>query len=169
MRALRVNLKQEVTRNDALTIMNWMENHEITEYLNEVANISTEIRNTISRVNLSIMTHLFNRDGSFYIICADNKPIGFLKLVYKGKEAEMVIVIGEKDKWGNGLGTESIDQGLSQAFFQWRIPRVIAKIDHNNIRSRRAFEKSGFTYEKDLSHARLYSITLEDYVKRIIA
>jgi RimJ/RimL family protein N-acetyltransferase len=169
MRAVRVSLKQEVTRNDALTIMKWMENHEVTKYLNEISNIASEIRNTIQRVNLTIMTHLFNRNGSFYIICTDEShPIGFLKLVYGNKEAEMVIVIGDKNKWGQGLGTEAIEQGLNQAFFQWRMPRVIAKINPENNRSIKAFEKSGFHFERELIHSSLYSISLEEYIKRCL-
>jgi RimJ/RimL family protein N-acetyltransferase len=169
MGALRVTLKQEVTRNDALLIMNWMENLEVTRYLNETANISTEIYNTINRVNLAVLTHLFNRDCSFYLIHDDsNRPIGFLKLVHRANEAEMVVVIGDKNKWGQGLGAESINQGLNQAFFQWRVPRVIAKISPSNTRSVRAFEKAGFQYDNDLAHSKLYSITLQDYINRIV-
>ncbi|MDF2543765.1 MAG: N-acetyltransferase [Herbinix sp.] len=169
MRALQVNLDQEVTHNDAIKILSWMENHEVTKYLNESSTITSELQSTINKVNTSIMTHLFNRNGSFYLICTDrNHPIGFLKLVHKSNEAEMVIVIGDNRKWGLGLGTEAIKQGLNQAFFHWRIPRVIAKISSNNIRSIKAFEKAGFLYEKDLTHSKLYSISLETYIKDIL-
>lgn len=168
MRANQVKLKQEVTRNDAMLIMNWMEHVEITMYLNEVANISFEIKQAIDRVNMIIMTHLFNRDGSFYIINTnDNKPIGFLKLVRKVKEAEIVIVIGDQKKWGYGLGKASIRQGLNIAFFQWRMQKVIAKINPNNIRSIKAFESAGFKLEKELTHSILFCISLEDYMKQL--
>ena len=96
MRAKQVNLRQEVTRNDALMIMNWMENNEVVKYLNEDAHISSEIKQAIDRVNMYIMTHLFNREGSFFLInLSDDRPIGFLKLIRKINEAEMVIVIGD--------------------------------------------------------------------------
>lgn len=169
MGALRVTLKQEITRNDALLIMNWMENLEVTKYLNETANISAEIYHTINRVNLAVLTHLFNRDCSFYLISDDsNRPIGFLKLVRHANDAEMVVVIGDKNKWGQGLGAESINQGLNQAFFQWRVPKVIAKISPCNTRSIRAFEKAGFQHDQDLAHSKLYSIALQDYINRIV-
>ncbi len=165
MRACQVNLRQEVTRNDALAIIDWMEDLEVTRYLNEAANISTEIKNTINRVNISILTHLFNRNGIFHIICYGGyKPIGFLRLVHDTKEAEMVVVIGDRDKWGQGYGTQAINEGLKYAFFEWRIPRVIAKIDKVNSRSIKAFEKSGFRYICDLKHSRLYGIMLEEYI-----
>lgn len=169
MRANYVMLNQEVTKNDAIVIMNWMENHEVTQYLNEGSNISSEIRQAVDRVNTSIMTHLFNRDGSFFLIHdEDQHPIGFLKLVRRGNEAEMVIVIGDQRKWGLGLGKLSIRQGLNIAFFQWRIPRVIAKINKKNIRSVNAFEKSGFIYEKELANSILFSITQEDYINSLL-
>ena len=169
MRAKNVMLNQEVTKNDAIVIMNWMENNEVTKYLNELSNIALEIREAVDRVNMSVMTHLFNRDGSFFLIHDEEQPpIGFLKLVRRTHEAEMVIVIGDQRKWGLGLGKLSIRQGLNIAFFQWRIPRVIAKINKNNVRSMKAFEKSGFTYEKELTNSILYSITQEDYIKRLL-
>ena len=169
MRANNIMLNQEVTKKDAIIIMNWMENQEVTKYLNEVSNISSEIKQSIERVNMSIMTHLFNRDGSFFLIHDNDKhPIGFLKLVRRVNDAEMVVVIGDQRKWGLGLGKLSICQGLNIAFFQWRIPRVIAKINKMNVRSIKAFEKSGFTYEQELATSVLFSITQEDYIQSIL-
>jgi regulator of nucleoside diphosphate kinase len=169
MGAFSVTLTQEVTRKDALIIGEWLKNSEITKYLNETSDISSEINYIIEKVNMDIMTHLFNRNGIFCMILSNHdKPIGFIKLVHKKGEAEMVVVIGDEKQWGQGLGTKSIEQGLKQAFFQWRIPRIIAKIHPNNVRSIKAFEKSGFHYESDLTHCRLYSITLERYIKQIL-
>ncbi len=167
MRAIQVNLKQEVTRYDAMIILNWMENNEITRYLNESANITCEIKQTIDRVNMIIMTHLFNKDGSFYLIHDDdNTPLGFLKLVRKHNEVEMVIVIGEQKLWGQGLGKSSIKRGLDIAFFQWRVPRVIAKINSNNIRSINAFENLGFSKEYENTNTKVFSLSMDDYIKK---
>jgi hypothetical protein len=99
--ASQIILKQEVTRDDAITILKWMKNKEITRYLNETFNITFELQQTIDRVNMLIMTHLFNREGSFYLIYPyNNEPVGFLKLVRKHKETEIIIVIGEMRCWG---------------------------------------------------------------------
>jgi RimJ/RimL family protein N-acetyltransferase len=167
MRALQVNLKQEVTRNDAVAIMDWMENYEVTQYLNEVADVSTQIKRAIEQVNMVIMTHLFNRNGSFYMIYTkENHPVGFIKLIHNMNEAEMVIVIGDKMKWGQGIGTQAIRQGLNQAFFEWRKHKVIAKIDERNTRSIHAFIKSGFQFVGKKNNCNIYNITMEDYIKR---
>ncbi len=169
MRALQVSLKQEVTRNDALIIMNWMENEEVTRYLNEAADIASEIRHAVNKVSMMIMTQLFNRNGSFFLIRTDeNKPIGFLKLIRRLNEAEMVIVIGEQERWGQGLGKSTIHQGLNIAFFQWRLQRVKAVISPENLRSIKAFESVGFELEKELSNSLHFSITQKDYLKRLL-
>lgn len=170
MRAKQVNLRQEVTRNDALMIMNWMENNEVVKYLNEDAHVSSEIKQAIDRVNMYIMTHLFNREGSFFLInLSDDRPIGFLKLIRKINEAEMVIVIGDQNKWGYGIGKSSIVQGLNIAFFQWRLQRVVAKIDKDNIRSLRAFERVGFRLEKEIGNFMHYSISMDDFIKKSLS
>jgi RimJ/RimL family protein N-acetyltransferase len=169
MGAAQVTLKQEVTRNDALIIQGWMEDREVIRYLNEAADISDAISRAVSRVNMLIMTHLFNQCGSFFIVCNSGKqPIGFLRLVHRGNEAEMVIVIGDRSNWGNGLGTAAIFQGLRHAFFEWRIPRVVAKISPDNLSSVKAFEKAGFQCRKELAQLRLFHITQEDYIRQLL-
>lgn len=170
MRAYQVNLKQEVTHKDVYAIITWMNNAEVTRYLNETSNISEDIRAVAEKAHTYDMTPLFNRNGSFYIICVkENHPVGFLRLARRPDEAEMVIAIGDENNWGKGIGTQAISEGLSQAFFQWRIPRVIAKIDPRNVRSRKAFEKTGFQLERETPHNLLYSISMDSYIKSILA
>ncbi len=168
MRASQIYLKQEVTRNDAMIIKKWMENYEITKYLNETVNIGPEIQLAIDKVNMFIMTHIFNQNGGFYLIHADdNNPIGFLKLVRKQMEAEMVIVIGDKNIWGRGIGKSSIKKGLEIAFFQWRVNRVVAKIHPNNQRSVKAFENLGFVLEDEYKNLKVYSLSMNDFIRKL--
>jgi RimJ/RimL family protein N-acetyltransferase len=114
---------------------------------------------------MPILTHLFNRNGSFFIITEKEKSIGFLRLVLKGNSAEMVIVIGEKEKWGKGFGKNAIIQGLKHAFYEWRMDEVIAKIKLNNERSIRVFKKVGFKPDKELPREMQFSISMEEFLK----
>jgi RimJ/RimL family protein N-acetyltransferase len=166
MKALNVQLRQEVYQNDAWKIIDWLEDEEIIRYLNEKQNVSTSIRQIIHRVNMPIMTHLFNQDGSFFIVTTkEEEPIGFLRLVPKSRGAEMVIVIGDKEKWGKGLGSSAIFQGLKHAFFDWRVNEVIAKINFKNGRSIKVFEKVGFKEEKKLPKEIQFSISIDEFLK----
>lgn len=166
MKAFKVQLRQEVYREDALKIVHWLEDEDIVRYLNENQNASKSIKQVISRVNMPILTHLFNQDGSFFIVTTmEKEPIGFLRLVPKTRGAEMVIVIGDKDKWGKGLGSNAIFQGLKHAFFTWRVDEVIAKINFKNDRSIKVFDKVGFSMEKYLPREIQFSMSMDEFLK----
>ncbi|MCM0650722.1 GNAT family N-acetyltransferase [Clostridium swellfunianum] len=166
MKAGKVLLRQEVFSSDAWKLIEWLEDTEITQYLNEKQNVGNSIRQVISRVNLPILTHLFNQDGSFFILTTpEDEPIGFLRLIPKGNNTEMVIVIGDKKRWGMGLGSSAIFQGLKHAFFQWRSDKVVAKIKFKNERSVRVFKKVGFKKEKELLKEAQYAISIDEFLK----
>ncbi|AJD33003.1 MULTISPECIES: GNAT family N-acetyltransferase [Clostridium] len=163
-----VELRQEVFKSDASIIANWLEDTEITQYLNEKQNVSKSIKDIMYRINMPILTHLFNQNGSFFMVTTNEKePVGFLRLVPKNSIAEMVIVIGDKDKWGKGLGTNAILEGLKHAFFQWRVDEVVAKINFKNQRSRRVFRKIGFTEDKELAKEMQYSMSIKEFLQLV--
>lgn len=166
MKAFDVQLRQEIYRTDAYRIIDWLEDEDIIRYLNENQNVCSSIRQVISRVNMPILTHLFNNNGSFFIVTInEQEPIGFLRLVLKGKGAEMVVAIGDKEKWGKGLGCNAIRQGLKHAFFNWRVNEVIAKINFKNERSIKVFNKVGFKEDKILNSEIQYSISMDEFLR----
>lgn len=166
MRCSNIHLRQEIFKSDAWKIIDWLEDHEVSKYLNERQNVCRGIRQVISNINMPILTHLFNQNGSFFIVTTKEKEsIGFLRLVPKKEGAEMVVVIGDREKWGRGFGTNAISEGLKHAFFNWRVDEVIAKIHFNNERSRRVFKKVGFIENKELVVETQYSITIEKFLK----
>ena len=63
-----VNLSREVYISDAEKICNWLSDDEITSYLNEDNNVKRNLINVINRVNMPILTHLFNNNCRFFII-----------------------------------------------------------------------------------------------------
>ena len=164
MSADAVQLRQEVFESDAWEIVKWLKDHEVVKYLNEVQNVSNVIEQTIYRVNIPVLTHLFNRNGKFFMITKREQPIGYMKLVPKGNVTEMVVVIGDKKNWGKGYGRNAIHQGLRHAFFEMRHDKVIAKIHIENERSKRVFKKSGFREETKLAKEMQYSISMNQFL-----
>lgn len=165
MKAKKIQLRQEIFATDAYKIADWLEDKEVSKYLNEHQNVSKSIREVLQRISMPILTHVFNQKGSFFVILEDHQPIGFLRLIPKGKLAEMVIVIGDKEKWGMGFGKNAIIQGLNHAFYSWRVDSVIAKINYRNERSIRVFGKVGFKPEKELAKEIQYSISMKEFLK----
>lgn len=163
-----ISLRREIYKSDAWRIIDWLNDEKVIQYLNEHQNVKNNIKRIINRINMPILTHLFNKNGCFFMITINSKgSIGFLRLVPKKSCAEMVIVIGDRNEWGKGFGSNAIYEGLKHAFFSWRVDEVIAKINYNNHRSRRVFKKVGFTKDCDLPKEIQYSISMDEFLAMV--
>ena len=75
------------------------------------------------------------------------KPIGIAHLQtfpLNSSSAEFGILIGEKDFWGRGLGTEITKQMEKIAFEDLGLRKIVARIFVENIASQKIFRKLGF-------------------------
>lgn len=161
-------LCSEITRENAYCLIEWLQDEDVRRYLSDSQNVSESITQVINRVNLPVLTHLFNRDGRFFMVCTkSNKPVGFVRLIVKDGTTEIVIVIGDRRNWGMRLGTYAIRESMKIAFFEMRSERIIAKIHKENIRSIRAFRTAGFRLYNETASSKHFSITLDQYIKRI--
>ncbi|KJS79968.1 MAG: GNAT family acetyltransferase [Peptococcaceae bacterium BICA1-8] len=163
-----IELRREIFKSDAEKIIDWLEDYDVNQHLNESQNVNDNIRKIIYRVNMPILTHVFNQDGTFFMVTTPSKgPIGFLRLIPKNHHTEMVVVIGDKKEWGKGFGFKAVLEGLKHAFFKWREDKVIAKISHENGRSKRVFKKAGFSHDKELTCETQYSISVNKFLQVI--
>lgn len=160
-----VKLDQEVYRSDAEKIAEWLSDEEIVSHLNEEESVCDNIIKIVNRVNMPILTHLFNNNGRFFTIKNLYGTIGFLRLVPKRKETEIVIAVGEKELWGKGIGYRAVFEALKKAFFDMRSEKVVAKIKKDNERSRKLFKKIGFKEVRELEKEVEYHISKEDFWK----
>ncbi|MEL7610402.1 MAG: GNAT family N-acetyltransferase [Bacillota bacterium] len=168
MREPFIFLCPEITRENALTLIHWLEDDEVRKYLSDTHNVSANISQVLDRVNLPILTHLFNKGCRFYMVYdKHNAPVGFVRLVLNGDETEMVIVIGDQNNWGKRLGTGAIRESLRIAFFELRSSSVVAKIYKENQRSIRAFTHAGFRMKHETPTLKSFVITMEEYLKLI--
>ena len=119
----------------------------------------------VNRVNMPILTHLFNNNCRFFTIKNLYGTIGFLRLVPKGSFVEIVIAVGEKDLWGKGIGHNAVVEALKVAFFDMRADNVIAKIKKLNKRSQNLFKGIGFKEIKLLEKEIEYHINRESFFK----
>ncbi len=63
------------------------------------------------------------------------------------------ITIGERDAWGRGFGTETVELMLEHAFERLALHRVGLSVFEFNERAIRAYEKAGFVVEGRLREA----------------
>ncbi|RZA20069.1 MAG: GNAT family N-acetyltransferase [Lysobacteraceae bacterium] len=159
-----VSLCPEITRADALTLMDWLQDEYVTRHLSDSRHVSRFVGQVIARVQLPILTHLFNQGGRFFMAHdRDDVPVGFVRLAKTGPDCEMVLVIGNRDNWGRKLGAAAIREGMKLAFLDMRAEKLIAKIHPDNTRSLRAFERCGFLLESQTPALKSFAMAAERY------
>ena len=84
----------------------------------------------------------------FAIETKDGKHIG--NCVYYGinetkAEAELGIMIGDRDCWDKGYGTDAVTTLVSYIFHQTNLKRIYLKTLDSNSRAQKCFQKCGFT------------------------
>ena len=161
-----ISLCPEITRSNALTLIDWLQDESVTRYLSDSRDVSRSIEQVIGRVQLPILTHLFNQGGRFFMAYdRHDHPVGFVRLVKQGANCEMVLVIGDRDNWGKRLGASAIRESMKLAFFDMRADRLIAKIHPDNGRSLQAFERSGFALESETPAMKSFTMPSERYLR----
>ena len=65
----------------------------------------------------------------------------------ENRHAEIGIMIGEKEYWGRGYGSDAVRTLAGFAFRQMNLQRVYLRTYEYNLRAQRAFAKAGFAVE----------------------
>ncbi|MBE0415631.1 MAG: GNAT family N-acetyltransferase [Dehalococcoidia bacterium] len=78
-------------------------------------------------------------------------------------QAELGIMIGERDYWDQGYGTDAITTLLEHIFNTTSLERIYLKTLEWNIRAQRCFEKCGFVPYKRVKRCNSNFIVMEIY------
>ena len=163
-----ISLCPEITRANALNLMDWLEDESVVRYLSDSRHVSRFIEQVIGRVQLPILTHLFNQGGRFFMAYdRHDKPVGFVRLVKSGADCEIVLVIGDRENWGRKLGASALREGMKLAFFEMKADKLIAKIHVDNARSLKAFVRCGFVQESETTSLKSFAMTAPRYLQRL--
>ena len=131
-----ISLCPEITRAHALTLMDWLKDERVTRYLSDSRDVCRSIEQAIDRTQLPILTHLFNRGGRFFMAYDRyDAPVGFVRLIKTGSDCEIVLAIGDSDKWGRNLGAGTIREGMKLAFLDMQAYRNSKKSREKNVSS----------------------------------
>ncbi|WP_018229360.1 bifunctional GNAT family N-acetyltransferase/nucleoside diphosphate kinase regulator [Methyloversatilis universalis] len=163
-----ISLCPEITRANALNLMDWLEDESVIRYLSDSRHVSRHIEQVISRVQLPVLTHLFNQGGRFFMACdRDDRSVGFVRLARSGADCEIVLVIGDRDNWGRKLGASALREGMKLAFFDMRAEKLIARIHADNTRSLNTFLRSGFVLDSETPTLKSFTMSSERYLQRL--
>ena len=87
------------------------------------------------------------RRHCFAIETLDGKHIGncmYYNVDEDGVEAELGILIGERDYWDKGYGSDAVTALITQLFKETNLKRIYLHTLDGNIRAQRCFQKCGF-------------------------
>lgn len=104
----------------------------------------------------------------FVIVLRENGKVigeaGLLRMFQVWRTTDLSIIIGEKEEWGKGYGTEAIGLLLDYAFGYLNFHRVAIGVVGFNERAIRFYEKAGFKREGIQREGYYYNHNYHDFV-----
>ena len=95
-KAASIFLRADVEPADVQDLANWMEDREVTRYLNEERGTAEQLRKLAASVPAPMLTYHFNQRGRFFMACGGDED---------ARCYEIVFAIGDQTLWGNGYGS----------------------------------------------------------------
>jgi RimJ/RimL family protein N-acetyltransferase len=79
--------------------------------------------------------------------------LGLFGIHSRARSAEVGIMIGNKDYWNKGYGTEAMKLLLKHGFETLNLNRIMLRVYTSNPRAIRCYEKAGFVHEGRMRQA----------------
>ena len=150
-----VNLRA-VEKKDLEEIMKWINNIEVTKYL---SSFIFPVSRMEEEKYLEKMMNRNDKQKNLVIETKEGNYIGQITLDnidWKNRNAELGIVIGNKEYWGKGYGTDAIKILLDHTFNEINLYKVYLRVFDYNQRGVRCYEKCGFKEEGRLRKGQFY-------------
>lgn len=144
----RVRLRA-AERDDVKKFCAWVNDPEVTRYLSLYLPMSTvDEENWFER-----MTRRDQNEKTLVIEVRDDSGwkmignCGVFGIEYVNRLGELGIMLGEKDEWNKGYGTETMILLLRHSFDTLNLNRAYLHVYAENLRAKRSYEKAGFVEE----------------------
>ncbi len=136
-------------RGDLPAFVRWFNDPEATQFLLRGPPMSME------EEERWFTDLLKDEDRVFCIETLDGKLIGNLGIMHldwTNRKADIGVMIGEKEYWSRGFGTEAISLLLKYMFEELNLERIGLYCDEANLRAQRCYQKCGFRQEGNFRH-----------------
>jgi diamine N-acetyltransferase len=137
-------------RSDLPRFVEWLNDHEVTAGLQVYAPLSMQeeeswFENMLKRPaeEHTLAIEIRQGDSEWLMIGS----CGFHAFNWRVRSAEFGIFIGDKSKWNQGYGTETVRLLLRYGFDTLNLNRIALEVYENNPGAIRAYEKAGFVHE----------------------
>ncbi|HZK17280.1 MAG: GNAT family protein [Anaerolineaceae bacterium] len=161
--AERIRLRAS-EREDIPLFLKWVndpdvcENLEQTTVLNRVheeawfENVSKGPSEELPLV-IEVRQETENAEGNGWVAIGN---IALIDIHQVNRSAEIGIMIGEKNYWDRGFGTEAMRRMCQYGFDELNLHRIFLRVFEGNQRGIKAYQKAGFVYEGTMRQARYH-------------
>ena len=146
--------------------LNWLKDEKITRFLDQDKNYNDltledclNLLNTLQDSSNNFFLKIINKSNKQHI---GNIRVG--EIYWEEKISEIAILIGEKQYWGLGYGSEAIELLTNFYFKKFPIDFFLAGLMIKNISSRKLFNKCNFKTYKNLNK---FSLNQKKIIKLI--
>ncbi len=125
----------------------WVNDKTVTQYLSDNLFFGVHTRNMEEKWLRNVLEGTKNTLTLAILAKPDYELIGVISLAkidWVSRNAELGVFIGNKELWGQGLGTEAIILLLDYVFNVLSLAKVYLRVLEYNKRAIRAYEKVGF-------------------------
>lgn len=145
-------------REDIPLFLKWVNDPDVCEFLEQ-----TSVYNTVQeeawfervsagpRAELPLVIEV-RQDDEWVPI----GNLGFADIHPVNLSAEIGIMIGEKQFWDKGYGTEAMRRMCRHGFEELNLNRIFLRVFEGNERGKAAYRKVGFVYEGTMRQARYH-------------
>jgi len=141
----RVTLRA-IERDDLPRYVNWLNNPAVIHHLSLYLPMNSDNENDwyeAQRKDSTIQNFaIMLNEGAAHI-----GSVGFMNINHREQNAELGILIGEKNQWGQGYGREAIRLALDFGFSELNLHRVYLRVDASNTQAIRCYLSCGFVEE----------------------
>ncbi|HRF48673.1 MAG TPA: GNAT family protein [Anaerolineales bacterium] len=148
-----------IEKDDLTRYVRWLSDPELRSYLNQTLPLSQAQEEKWYERNLQA-----GYEQAWAIDAQPNdmamgpwQHIGscsFRDIDWRIRAGEVGIMIGFKEYWGRGFGTDALQTLVAWGFYSLNLNRVTLRVNADNTRAIRAYEKVGFVLEGRLRQAR---------------
>ena len=143
----RVRLRA-LEREDLHTLVRWMNDPEVRENLMVYEPISTQaeerwLEGLVERDN----DYVFGIEALIDQAWVHIGNVGLHGIDRHHRRAEIGVVIGEKDSWGQGFGSEALALMMRFAFHELGLHRIELEVFETNLRAMKTYRALGFVEE----------------------
>ena len=142
-------------REDVKKFCIWVNDPDVTRYLSLYLPMSTvDEENWFERMTKRDQSEktlvIEMRDGDGWKMIGN---CGVFDIDPVNRSGELGIMLGEKDEWNKGYGTEAMLLLVRHCFETLNLNRAYLRVYAENLRAKRSYEKAGFVEEGHLREA----------------